>query len=71
MISVNNLRKSFQGLEVLKGISTEIRKGDVVCIIGPFGSDFHKLHTHLKSPNSPAMISSRIRICLFWGPSSK
>ena len=38
MISVNNLRKSFNGLEVLKGISTEIKKGDVVCVIGPSGS---------------------------------
>ena len=38
MISVKNLRKSFHGLEVLKGISTEIRKGDVVCVIGPSGS---------------------------------
>ena len=38
MISVNNLRKSFHGLEVLKGISTEIKRGDVVCIIGPSGS---------------------------------
>ena len=38
MISVKNLRKSFNGLEVLKGIDTEIEKGDVVCIIGPSGS---------------------------------
>ena len=38
MISVKNLRKSFHGLEVLKGISTEIKKGDVVCVIGPSGS---------------------------------
>ena len=38
MISVNNLRKSFHGLEVLKGISTEIKRGDVVCVIGPSGS---------------------------------
>ena len=38
MISVKDLRKSFNGLEVLKGINTEIRKGDVVCIIGPSGS---------------------------------
>ena len=38
MISVNDLRKSFNGLEVLKGITTEIRKGDVVCVIGPSGS---------------------------------
>ena len=38
MISVKDLRKSFNGLEVLKGINTEIRKGDVVCVIGPSGS---------------------------------
>ena len=38
MISVKDLRKSFNGLEVLKGINPEIRKGDVVCIIGPSGS---------------------------------
>ena len=38
MISVKNLKKSFNGVEVLKGIDTEIEKGDVVCIIGPSGS---------------------------------
>ena len=38
MISVENLRKSFKDIEVLKGISLEIRKGDVICIIGPSGS---------------------------------
>ena len=38
MISVKNLRKSFHGTEVLKGITTEIDRGDVVCIIGPSGS---------------------------------
>lgn len=38
MISVNNLTKNFEGVEVLKGVSTEINKGDVICIIGPSGS---------------------------------
>ena len=38
MISVKDLRKSFNGLDVLKGITTEIQKGDVVCVIGPSGS---------------------------------
>ena len=38
MISVKNLRKSFNGLQVLQGISTEINRGDVVCVIGPSGS---------------------------------
>ena len=38
MISVNNLCKSFGDLEVLKGVSVEIDKGDVICVIGPSGS---------------------------------
>ena len=38
MISVENLHKNFGKVEVLKGISTEIRKGDVLCVIGPSGS---------------------------------
>ncbi len=38
MISVNNLQKSFEGVEVLKGMDVVINKGDVVCVIGPSGS---------------------------------
>ncbi|WP_017728268.1 amino acid ABC transporter ATP-binding protein [Halalkalibacterium ligniniphilum] len=38
MIKVEDLHKSFGSLEVLKGISTEIHKGDVVAVIGPSGS---------------------------------
>ncbi|MBQ8082188.1 MAG: amino acid ABC transporter ATP-binding protein, partial [Clostridia bacterium] len=38
MIRVENLQKSFGGLDVLKGISTQIHKGEVVCVIGPSGS---------------------------------
>ncbi len=38
MIKVNNLQKDFRNVQVLKGISTEIRKGDVLCVIGPSGS---------------------------------
>lgn len=38
MIKVQDLHKSFGNLEVLKGISTEIKQGDVVAIIGPSGS---------------------------------
>ncbi len=37
-IHVNNLVKSFNNLEVLKGISTDIYEGEVVCVIGPSGS---------------------------------
>lgn len=38
MISVNEIKKNFGGIEVLKGINVEINKGDVICIIGPSGS---------------------------------
>ncbi len=38
MINVVNLEKHFGGENVLNGISTEISKGDVVCVIGPSGS---------------------------------
>jgi ABC-type polar amino acid transport system ATPase subunit len=38
MIEVKNLKKSFGELEVLKGITKTIKKGEVVVIIGPSGS---------------------------------
>ena len=38
MIKVNNLQKAFRDLTVLNGITTEINKGDVLCVIGPSGS---------------------------------
>jgi arginine/lysine/histidine/glutamine transport system ATP-binding protein len=37
VISCNNLRKSFGSLEVLKGVTSQIHKGDVVSVIGPSG----------------------------------
>lgn len=37
-VKVEGLEKSFGTLKVLQGISTEIRKGEVVAIIGPSGS---------------------------------
>jgi polar amino acid transport system ATP-binding protein len=38
MISVRDIHKSFGALEVIKGVSFDIAKGEVVCIIGPSGS---------------------------------
>ena len=38
VISVKKLKKSFHGVEVLKGIDAEIDRGEVVCVIGPSGS---------------------------------
>ena len=38
IVSVCDLQKSFGDREILKGISFEIHRGDVTCIIGPSGS---------------------------------
>lgn len=38
LIKVKNLEKSFGEIEVLKGINTDIKKGEVVVVIGPSGS---------------------------------
>ena len=38
MVSVRDVHKSFGDFEVLKGVSLDIMKGEVICIIGPSGS---------------------------------
>jgi len=38
IVSIKEVHKSFGELEVLKGISMDVMKGEVVCIIGPSGS---------------------------------
>ena len=38
MISIKNLHKRFDELEVLKGIDLEVEKGKVIVLIGPSGS---------------------------------
>lgn len=38
LIKIENLHKSFGKNEVLKGINLEIKRGEVVVIIGPSGS---------------------------------
>ena len=38
IVSVCDLQKSFGEREILKGISFDIHRGDVTCIIGPSGS---------------------------------
>lgn len=38
IVSLKDVRKSFGALEVLKGVSIDVMKGEVICIIGPSGS---------------------------------
>ena len=38
MVSIKDVHKSFGDVEVLKGVSMDIMKGEVICIIGPSGS---------------------------------
>lgn len=38
IVSIKDVHKSFGNLEVLKGISLDVMKGEVICIIGPSGS---------------------------------
>lgn len=38
IVSLKNVHKSFGTLEVLKGVSIDVMKGEVICIIGPSGS---------------------------------
>ncbi len=55
MIEVNELRKSFNGTEILKGITTNIEKNEKVVIIGPSGSGkstFLRCLNRLEQPTS-------------------
>lgn len=38
ILSLQNVRKAFGSVEVLRGISFDVMKGQVICIIGPSGS---------------------------------
>ena len=55
LIEVSNLCKSFDNVQVLNGISTEIKQGEVVAIIGPSGcgkSTFLRSLNLLEEPTS-------------------
>ena len=38
LIEIKDVHKAFGGIEVLKGISLNVKQGEVICIIGPSGS---------------------------------
>ncbi|MBP5735780.1 MAG: amino acid ABC transporter ATP-binding protein, partial [Candidatus Methanomethylophilaceae archaeon] len=59
MLKVNDLHKYFGELEVLKGISTEVRKGEVVAVVGLSGcgkSTFLRCLNQLETPTSGEII---------------
>ena len=55
MIRIKNLKKKYGNLEVLKGISTEVKEGEVISVIGPSGSGkstFLRCINRLEEPTS-------------------
>ncbi len=65
LLKIENLKKSFGKLEVLKGLSTEIRKGEVVVMIGPSGggkSTFLRCMNLLESPTEGSIVFNGVDI---------
>ena len=59
MIKMKNIKKNFGKNEVLKGISLEIKKGEIVVILGPSGSGkstFLRCINLLEEPSSGEII---------------
>ena len=59
VLDIQNLQKQFGQVEVLKGISTQINKGDVVVVIGPSGcgkSTFLRCLNCLEDPTGGSII---------------
>ena len=66
MIQVKDLRKQFGKQEVLKGITTEIKAGEVVCVIGPSGSGkstFLRCLNRLEEPSSGRILFEGEDLC--------
>ena len=65
MIKVTNLHKSFGNVEVLKGVSQHIKKGEVVSVIGPSGggkSTFLRCLNLLETPDFGEIIFDGVDI---------
>ena len=65
LISVSHLKKSFNGVEVLKDVNAEIEKGEVISIIGPSGtgkSTFLRCLNRLETPNGGSIVVGGIDV---------
>ena len=59
IIEVKNLYKKFDAVDVLRGVSVDISRGDVVCVIGASGSGkstFLRCLNRLEEPTSGSII---------------
>ena len=59
IIEVKNLKKSFDNVEVLRGIDIDINKGDVLCVIGASGSGkstFLRCLNRLEEPSGGSIV---------------
>ncbi|MEO3427490.1 amino acid ABC transporter ATP-binding protein [Pelagibius sp. CAU 1746] len=60
-VSISDVHKSYGALEVLKGVSLDVRRGEVICVIGPSGSGKSTL---LRCINALVPINSgSIKVC--------
>ena len=65
LLKIENLKKSFGNLEVLKGLTTTIRKGEVVVMIGPSGggkSTFLRCMNLLEQPTEGTIVFDDVDI---------
>ena len=65
MISVQHVRKSFNGVEVLKDVNAEIQKGEVISIIGPSGtgkSTFLRCLNRLETPDGGRIVVNGVDV---------
>ena len=63
MISCSDIFKSYEQLQVLKGVSVQINKGELVCIVGPSGAGkstlLHILGTLDKADSGTVVINNQ------------
>ncbi|HHV79903.1 MAG TPA: amino acid ABC transporter ATP-binding protein [Firmicutes bacterium] len=65
MVEVRNLHKKFGELHVLKGLNVEVKKGEVLVIIGPSGSGkstFLRCLNHLELPTEGEVIIDGVNL---------